>query len=107
MIDLEDTGLEQLDELASTMNLNARAIPKKETIEKPAYQAFHLMDVDPEFDVRNDDSVTEYTDRLMKVKEQTIQLKDAYKSLLRTYQQQGIQWLYDLKNMNLNGILAD
>ena len=43
----------------------------------------------------------------MKVKEQTIQLKDEYKSLLRTYQQQGIQWLYDLKNMGLNGILAD
>ena len=106
MIDLEDTGLEQLDELASTMNLTTKDF-KKETIEKPAYQAFHLMDVDSELDVRNDDSVTEYTDRLMKVKEQTIQLKDAYKSLLRTYQQQGIQWLYDLKNMNLNGILAD
>lgn len=55
------------------------------------------MDVDSELDVRNDDSVTEYTNRLMKVKEQTIQLKDEYKSLLRTYQQQGIQWLYDLK----------
>ena len=106
MIDLEDTGLEQLDELASTMNLTTKDF-KKETIEKPAYQAFHLMDVDSELDVRNDDSVTEYTDRLMKVKEQTIQLKDTYTSLLRTYQQQGIQWLYDLKNMNLNGILAD
>ena len=54
------------------------------------------MDVDSELDVRNDDSVTEYTNRLMKVKEQTIQLKDEYKSLLRAYQQQGIQWLYDL-----------
>lgn len=106
MIDLEDTGLEQLDELASTMNLTPKDF-KKETIEKPAYQAFHLMDVDSELDVRNDDSVTEYTNRLMKVKEQTIQLKDAYKTLLRTYQQQGIQWLYDLKNMGLNGILAD
>ena len=106
MIDLEDTGLEQLNELAFTMNLTTKDF-KKETIEKPAYQAFHLMDVDSELDVRNDDSVTEYTDRLMKVKEQTIQLKDEYKSLLRTYQQQGIQWLYDLKNMNLNGILAD
>lgn len=106
MIDLENTGLEQLDELASTMNLTTKDF-KKETIEKPAYQAFHLMDVNPEFDVRNDDSVTEYTNRLMKVKEQTIQLKDEYKSLLRTYQQQGIQWLYDLKNMGLNGILAD
>ena len=106
MIDLEDTGLEQLDELASTMNLTAKDF-KKETIEKPAYQAFHLMDVDSELDVRNDDSVTEYTNRLMKIKEQTIQLKDEYKSLLRTYQQQGIQWLYDLKNMGLNGILAD
>lgn len=106
MIDLEDTGLEQLDELASTMNLTAKDF-KKETIEKPAYQAFHLMDVDSELDVRNDDSVTEYTNRLMKVKEQAIQLKDEYKSLLRTYQQQGIQWLYDLKNMGLNGILAD
>lgn len=106
MIDLEDTGLEQLDELASTMNLTAKDF-KKEAIEKPAYQAFHLMDVDSELDVRNDDSVTEYTNRLMKVKEQTIQLKGEYKSLLRTYQQQGIQWLYDLKNMGLNGILAD
>lgn len=106
MIDLEDTGLEQLDELASTMNLTPKDF-KKETIEKPAYQAFHLMDVDSELDVRNDDSVTEYTNRLMKIKEQTIQLKDEYKSLLRTYQQQGIQWLYDLKNMGLNGILAD
>lgn len=106
MIDLEDTGLEQLNELASTMNLTTKDF-KKETIEKPSYQAFHLIDVDSELDVRNDDSVTEYTDRLMKVKEQTIQLKDEYKSLLRTYQQQGIQWLYDLKNMNLNGILAD
>lgn len=106
MIDLEDTGLEQLDELASTMNLTPKDF-KKETIEKPAYQAFHLMDVDSELDVRNDDSVTEYTNRLMKVKEQTIQLKGEYKSLLRTYQQQGIQWLYDLKNMGLNGILAD
>lgn len=106
MIDLENTGLEQLDELASTMNLTSKDF-KKETIEKPAYQAFHLMDVDSELDVRNDDSVTEYTNRLMKVKEQTIQLKNAYKTLLRTYQQQGIQWLYDLKNMGLNGILAD
>lgn len=106
MIDLENTGLEQLDELASTMNLTTKDF-KKETIEKPAYQAFHLMDVNPELDVRNDGSVTEYTNRLMKIKEQTIQLKDEYKSLLRTYQQQGIQWLYDLKNMGLNGILAD
>ncbi len=106
MIDLENTGLEQLDELASTMNLTTKDF-KKETIEKPAYQAFHLMDVNPEFDVRNDDSVTEYTNRLMNIKKQPIQLKDEYKSLLRTYQQQGIQWLYDLKNMNLNGILAD
>lgn len=106
MIDLENTGLEQLDELASTMNLTTKDF-KKETIEKPAYQAFHLMDVNPEFDVRNDDSVTEYTNRLMNIKKQPIQLKDEYKSLLRMYQQQGIQWLYDLKNMNLNGILAD
>lgn len=106
MIDLENTGLEQLDELASTMNLTTKDF-KKETIEKPAYQAFHLMDVNPEFDVRNDDSVTEYTNRLMNIKKQPIQLKDEYKSLLRIYQQQGIQWLYDLKNMNLNGILAD
>ena len=106
MIDLENTGLEQLDELASTMNLTTKDF-KKETIEKPAYQAFHLMDVNPKFDVRNDDSVTEYTNRLMNIKKQPIQLKDEYKSLLRTYQQQGIQWLYDLKNMNLNGILAD
>lgn len=106
MIDLEDTGLEQLDELASTMNLTTKDF-KKETIEKPAYQAFHLMDVNPEFDVRNDVTVTEYTNRLMNIKKQPIQLKDEYKSLLRMYQQQGIQWLYDLKNMNLNGILAD
>lgn len=106
MIDLENTGLEQLDELASTMNLTTKDF-KKETIEKPAYQAFHLMDVNPEFDVRNDVTVTEYTNRLMNIKKQQIQLKDEYKSLLRMYQQQGIQWLYDLKNMNLNGILAD
>lgn len=106
MIDLENTGLEQLDELASTMNLTVKDF-KKETIEKPAYQAFHLMDVNPEFDVRNDVTVTEYTNRLMNIKKQPIQLKDEYKSLLRMYQQQGIQWLYDLKNMNLNGILAD
>lgn len=106
MIDLENTGLEQLDELASTMNLTTKDF-KKETIEKPAYQAFLLMDVNPEFDVRNDVTVTEYTNRLMNIKKQPIQLKDEYKSLLRMYQQQGIQWLYDLKNMNLNGILAD
>ena len=106
MIDLENTGLEQLDELASTMNLTTKDF-KKETIEKPAYQAFHLMNVNPEFDVRNDVTVTEYTNRLMNIKKQPIQLKDEYKSLLRMYQQQGIQWLYDLKNMNLNGILAD
>lgn len=106
MIDLENTGLEQLDELASTMNLTTKDF-KKETIEKPAYQAFHLMDVNSEFDVRNDVTVTEYTNRLMNIKKQPIQLKDEYKSLLRMYQQQGIQWLYDLKNMNLNGILAD
>ena len=106
MIDLENTGLEQLDELASTMNLTTKDF-KKETIEKPAYQAFHLMDVNPEFDVRNDVTVTEYTNRLMNIKKQPIQLKDEYKSLLRMYQKQGIQWLYDLKNMNLNGILAD
>lgn len=106
MIDLENTGLEQLDELASTMNLTTKDF-KKETIEKPAYQAFHLMDVNPEFDVRNDVTVTEYTNRLMNIKKQPIQLKDEYKLLLRMYQQQGIQWLYDLKNMNLNGILAD
>ena len=106
MIDLENTGLEQLDELASTMNLTTKDF-KKETIEKPAYQAFHLMDVNPEFDVRNDVTVTEYTNHLMNIKKQPIQLKDEYKSLLRMYQQQGIQWLYDLKKMNLNGILAD
>lgn len=106
MIDLENTGLEQLDELASTMNLTTKDF-KKETIEKPAYQVFHLMDVNPEFDVRNDVTVTEYTNRLINIKKQPIQLKDEYKSLLRMYQQQGIQWLYDLKNMNLNGILAD
>ena len=103
---LYSSFVERLDELASTMNLTSKDF-KKETIEKPAYQAFHLMDVDSELDVRNDDSVNEYTNRLMKVKEQTIQLKSEHKSLLRTYQQQGIQWLYDLKNMNLNGILAD
>ena len=91
--------------LAFTMNLTTKDF-KKETIEKPAYQAFHLMDVDSELDVRNDDSVTEYTDRLMKVKEQTIQLKDEYKSLLRTYQQQGIQWLYDTKKENLESKLS-
>ena len=81
MIDLEDTGLEQLDELASTMNLTAKDFQKKRQLQKPAYQAFHLMDVDSELDVRNDGSVTEYTNRLMKIKEQTIQLKDEYKSL--------------------------
>ena len=106
VIDLEDTGLEKLDEVVTTMNLTAKDL-KQETIEKPAYQAFHLIDVDEELDVRNDDSVKEYTNRLMNIKKHTIQLKDEYKSLLRTYQMQGIQWLYDLKNMGLNGILAD
>lgn len=106
MISLDDESLEQFDELATSMNLTTKDL-KKEVIEKPAYQAFHFMDVNPELDVRNDDSVMEYTNRLSDVKNHTIHLKKEYKDLLRLYQQQGVQWLYDLKNMGLNGILAD
>ena len=106
VIDLEDTGLQQLDEIATSMNLSAKDL-KQDVIEKPAYQAFHLMDVDPSLDVRNDESVLSYTRRLERVKENAIELKPEYKKLLRLYQQQGIQWLYDLKNVGLNGILAD
>ena len=106
MIDLEGSGLEELDDLTTTMNLTAKDL-KKDVIEKPAYQAFHLMGVDPKLDVRNDESVDEYTSKIGSMKQKTIQVRKEYKEILRAYQLQGIQWLLDLKTMNLNGILAD
>ncbi len=106
MIDLENSGLEELDDLTTSLNLTTKDL-RKDVIEKPAYQAFHLMDVDPKLDVRTDNSVQEYMDKIGSMKKENIRVKKKYKDILRTYQLQGIQWLLDLKNMDLNGILAD
>lgn len=106
MIDLEGTGLEELDDLTTSLNLTSRDL-KKDMIEKPAYQVLHLMNVDPKLDVRKDSSVKEYVDKIGLMKKENIRVKKKYKDILRTYQLQGIQWLLDLKNMDLNGILAD
>ncbi len=106
MIDLEGSGLEELDDLTTSLNLTTKDL-KKDVIEKPAYQALHLMDVDPKLDVRKDESVQEYVDKIGSMKKENIRVKKKYKEILRTYQLQGIQWLLDLKNMDLNGILAD
>lgn len=102
ILDLEDGSLKELDEFATRMNLSNKEL-KSEDITRPGYQALHLDVVDSELDVRNQENIDEYIESISKPKTD-IELDS---DLLRDYQKDGVQWLYHLKEMNLNGILAD
>ena len=103
-VDLEQESVAKLDDLSNQLNLTSKDL-KKDTIQKPAYQALHLDDVDMK--IRNDESINSYSEKLEKVKEETLELPEKYKEILRPYQVEGIEWLNHLHTMELNGILAD
>ncbi|MGM9948026.1 SNF2-related protein [Floccifex sp.] len=101
-IDLDSQSIQDLDELATQMNLSSKEL-KKEEILKPAYQTLHLENLD--FDIHKDQSIEEYTQKLQELSE--VHIDESYQKLLRPYQIEGIQWIAHLNTTGLNGILAD
>lgn len=104
IIQLQDEALEQLDKTANELGLTKSDFKKKK-IKKPAYQIMHVQD---EQNIRNDVTIDDYVQRLQSLKDTNeFHVNEKYQKLLREYQIEGVRWMKDLKDMNLNGILAD
>ncbi|MDO4467565.1 MAG: DEAD/DEAH box helicase [Bacillota bacterium] len=103
IINLQEGDIEKLEQISQEFDLSKKDL-EKEVIKRPGYQVMHLEDED----IRLDADMNAYMNKLASIqKGEPITPSEKYKQLLHPYQIEGVQWLKDLQDMDLNGILAD
>lgn len=109
IIDLEDNQeLEQLDRLATEMNLKSSDL-KKGFGEIPKYRAIYLDSLKNNrySIIKTDNLFDKLISDFKEYQDSEIKLTSKEKKLLRPYQIEGIKWLYTIDKTGFGGILAD
>lgn len=103
ILNLQEGDLEKLEQVSQEFDLSKKDM-EKDVIKRPSYQVMHL----DQQDVRLDADMDAYMNKLVSLqKGEPIVIPDKYKELLHPYQIEGVRWLKELQDMDLNGILAD
>lgn len=107
IITLGGQSLAKFAEVVDKLHLSKKEL-EKETVERPFYDAIHLNEYRDDLDTRSKAHIDEYSEKLAALKKkQDLKLDEKYLKILRPYQLKGIEWLKDLHDVGLNGILAD
>ncbi len=99
IIKLDDIQIENIDNFLKDMGIDDKEL-KKSKIEVPQYRRFRLSE-EHSINVETDDKFK----NLFKNKKTKINKK--YENILRKYQKEGVEFLLNLRNMKLGGLLAD
>ncbi|MBQ0065692.1 MAG: SNF2 helicase associated domain-containing protein [Firmicutes bacterium] len=103
ILNLQEGDLDKLEQASQEFDLSKKDM-EKDVIKRPSYQVMHL----DAYDIREDADIHMYLDKLSSLQKGVpLVLNDKYKALLHPYQIEGVRWLKELQQMDLNGILAD
>lgn len=109
-LQLEDSGITALAELADGLELNAGQLTSGH-LQIPEYRAFYLDQVlrehDAELSVKREQEFKAMIRNLKDVGDSDYEVPDELQAELRPYQKFGYRWLCTLAQMGFGGILAD
>lgn len=107
-INLEDnSGLVELSSLVDSLDLNEKDLKKGKGI-IPKYKAIYLDSLKNNYNIiKTNNQFDELIKNFNSYKDAKLSLSDKDKSILRDYQQIGVQWLYNIYKCGFGGILAD
>ncbi len=103
-IDLSQMDLEQLDRIASDLDISAAQLAKG-SIDLPTYRAFYLDEALD--DAHREDSFIRYVESFAPADPARYRVPKTLDGVLRPYQEEGFRWLSSLADMGFGGILAD
>ncbi len=107
IVSLQGDAIQKFDELVGKMHLSKGEIVESE-IERPIYDAIHFQEWNEELDVRSTKNVENYIQKLSQLTQRkTMVVNEKYQAILRPYQIEGVEWMKQLQDLDLNGILAD
>lgn len=104
----EDTDLRELEELSNDLNLSKKDL-ENGMGEIPKYKAIYLDSLrDNKYRIiKTDNLFDELIEKFNKYKDVDIDLSNEDKKILRSYQVQGVKWLFNIDKTGFGGILAD
>lgn len=102
LLDLLDPSIRELEELKEDLELD------NDKGEIPKFRALYLdsLRVKNKF-IKTNSIFDNFVNNLKKYKDTSISFTDYEDKLLRSYQKDGVKWLYNLYKCDLGGILAD
>lgn len=107
IVSLHGEAIQKFDELVGKMHLSKGEIAETE-IERPIYDAIHFQEWNEELDVRSTKNIENYIQKLSQLTQRkAITVNEKYQAILRPYQIEGVEWMKQLHDLDLNGILAD
>ncbi|WP_415696831.1 SNF2-related protein [Erysipelothrix inopinata] len=109
IINLQSDEIENVNGLLESNNLQLSELNDGSItmVHSRAFEVSRKLEDQDAIDVTFDPSVHNFIDKFQNFKEENIPLEPRYQELLRGYQRDGIQWLYNLSSLQLGGILAD
>lgn len=109
ILKLEDNEkLLELESLVDDLEVDSKSLVDG-MIEIPKYRAFYLQSLKENKykDVATNDVFDAFIDNFKKYKNTKIKFSNRDESLLRSYQKEGVKWLYTIYKCDFGGILAD
>lgn len=105
IISLEDESLIELSELVEDLDIDY----KSGTGTIPKYKALYLDSLrNNRYSIINtDNSFNAFIEKFSKYKNAQLEFSNQERKILRPYQLEGVQWLYNIHKCDLGGILAD
>ena len=105
IVSLEDNSLSDLSNLLEDLDIDA----KDTEGEIPKYQAIYLDYLKRKKypSIKTNNLFDNFIKNFNEYKNNTVDFNDAEKKLLRKYQLEGVEWLYNIHKCDLGGILAD
>ena len=105
IVSLEDNSLSDLSNLLEDLDIDA----KDTEGEIPKYQAIYLDYLKRKKypSIKTNNLFDNFINNFNEYKNNTVDFNDAEKKLLRNYQLEGVEWLYNIHKCDLGGILAD
>ena len=105
IVSLEDNSLNDLSNLLDDLDIDA----KDNEGEIPKYQAIYLDYLKRKKypNIKTNNLFDNFIKNFNEYKNNTLDFNDGEKKLLRNYQLEGVEWLYNIHKCDLGGILAD
>ena len=105
IVSLEDESLMEVNNLITDLDIDL----KESQGIIPKYKAIYLDSLKKTkyHDIKTNNLFDEFIHKFLEYQNNTLVFSEKEKSILRAYQQTGVEWLYNIHKCDLGGILAD